>query len=216
MSNIPVKLLNYGLSQLGNINKHLLSTTERPKYVLLLDDDDLLISTPATDQFNLGRLYMSCNDEGQPYGHTSSVTSDTVEEYMQIWDHRITTDFSGTVVTTDDLVDFFSNDNDNDSDVADVTLMRFLLSRNKATEADPKPWVWGRCKQEPSTWKLKTIKQLEDSLKVVSTLARAKVPGYSAKMQNIESIIQSLRSNIYIEPFADQNVDVWGMENDLM
>lgn len=50
--------------------------------------------------------------------------------------------------------------------------------------------------------KLKTIKQLEGNLKVVSTLARAKVPGYSAKLQNIESTIQSLRSNIYIEPFA--------------
>lgn len=209
LPDVPIKLLNYGLSQLGNIGKHITMTTVGPKYVLLLDDDDLLIQTPVTNQFSLGQLYMSCNDEGQPYEHTAGVSIDTVEEYMQIWNHLETTDFSGTVVATSDLADFFSQDIDTDSHVTDISLMRFLLDRNKGSGSEQalnlSPWVWGRCKKEPSAWKLKTIKQLEGNLKAMSILARAKVPGYSVKVQRLETIIESLRSNIYIAPFNAKN-----------
>lgn len=202
LPNTPVKLLKYGKSQLGNIREHLSLSMDRPQRVLLLDDDDILIRTPPSVPFSLGVLYMSCNEDGHPYRHTSGVTNDSVEEYMQIWDHLLTTDFSGTIVPTDDLMEYFSIERDMDCHVGDVVLMRFILDRYGPLDVDTKaiPWVWGRCKQEISAWKQKTIKQLEGQLKVATTLARAKVPGHGDRVQSLTDMIQKLKSNVYISP----------------
>jgi len=78
MPSTPVKLLKYGKSQLGNIRNHLLVTDNRPRRVLLLDDDDILIRVPPSVSFSLGMLYMSCNEDGYPYKYGSSVTTGSV------------------------------------------------------------------------------------------------------------------------------------------
>lgn len=204
LPNATVRTINYGLTQVGNLRRYL---EEHPDLseamlIMLLDDDDLLIRTPDSKP-TIGCLFIGCNSIGIPYDDGYDLMHGTTDMYLQNHECLKSQDFSGTIVTLSQLKQCCLAI-DTSTYLADVELLRYLIDKLSVPVPDnneDKPWVFGRCKKEPSSWKLHTMKQLKQRIASESMMAVfTGCPDDKAARQKLQKVYDSLNSNLYIPP----------------